>query len=253
MTPPLTLLRLRPDMPALVRAAERRRLLPPGSDPGYALHAALAAMFGSAAPRPFVLRETRRGAELLGYSETPSEELLALAALPQTGEAADLAEPLLAAPPETKPMPDAWRSGQRLGFSLRARPVVRSRPQGRGGPHREHDVFAHARHCAADPGSLPSREGLYLDWLARALGRDGAATLEAARLAGYRSIHVLRRPMRAGARSVAVIEGPDAALEGNLQIGDPAAFAAMLRRGVGRHAAFGFGMLLLSPPGPVAC
>lgn len=253
MMPLLTLLRLRPDMPAIVRAAERRRFLPPGSDPGYALHAALAALFGSAAPRPFILRETPRGAELLGYCETPAEELLALAALPQTGEAADLVEPLLAAQPEAKPMPSAWRSGQRLGFSLRARPIVRSRPQGRGGPHREHDVFAHARHRAAEPDSLPGREGLYLDWLGRALGRDGAATLEAARLAGYRSIHVLRRPLRAGVRSAAVIEGPDATLEGNLRIGDPAAFATMLRRGVGRHSAFGFGMLVLAPPGPVSC
>jgi CRISPR system Cascade subunit CasE len=114
-------------------------------------------------------------------------------------------------------------------------------------------VYAHARYQAVDPAALPSREALYLEWLSRAFGRDSAASLEAARLAGYRSIHVLRRPLRGAARSVALIEGPDATLEGSLRVGDPAAFAAMLARGVGRHAAFGFGMLLLAPPGSVAC
>ena len=38
-------------------------------------------------------------------------------------------------------------------------------------------------------------------------------------------------------------------MAGTLTIGDPDAFAAILSRGVGRHAAFGYGMLLLSPPG----
>ena len=40
-------------------------------------------------------------------------------------------------------------------------------------------------------------------------------------------------------------EGPDATLTGHLRITDPTAFAHLLARGVGRHRAFGFGMLLL--------
>ena len=38
-------------------------------------------------------------------------------------------------------------------------------------------------------------------------------------------------------------------MTGTLTVTDPQAFAALLSGGVGRHAAFGFGMLLLSPPG----
>jgi len=34
---------------------------------------------------------------------------------------------------------------------------------------------------------------------------------------------------------------------GVLQVRDSAAFAALLARGIGRHRAFGFGMLLLKP------
>jgi CRISPR system Cascade subunit CasE len=41
---------------------------------------------------------------------------------------------------------------------------------------------------------------------------------------------------------------PDATFRGTLRVDDPARFAAAaLARGVGRHRAFGFGMLLLRP------
>jgi len=43
-------------------------------------------------------------------------------------------------------------------------------------------------------------------------------------------------------------EGPDAIVHGVLVIHDPAAFSALLVRGVGRHRAYGYGMLLLRPP-----
>ena len=52
-----------------------------------------------------------------------------------------------------------------------------------------------------------------------------------------------RRPR---ARSAA-IQGPDAVLNGELVVGDPAAFASLLANGVGRHKAYGYGMLMLRP------
>ena len=45
------------------------------------------------------------------------------------------------------------------------------------------------------------------------------------------------------------VEGPDAVMAGTLTVADPVAFAGTLGRGIGRHAAFGYGMLLLSAPG----
>lgn len=42
---------------------------------------------------------------------------------------------------------------------------------------------------------------------------------------------------------------PWALLHGTLEVRDPAAFMALLARGVGRHRAFGYGMVLLRPPG----
>ena len=40
---------------------------------------------------------------------------------------------------------------------------------------------------------------------------------------------------------------PSAVLEGTLSITDPVEFRQTLARGIGRHRAFGFGMLLLRP------
>ncbi|MFG1332515.1 type I-E CRISPR-associated protein Cas6/Cse3/CasE [Xanthobacter autotrophicus] len=44
------------------------------------------------------------------------------------------------------------------------------------------------------------------------------------------------------------VSGHSAVLVGTLTVRDAQAFAALLARGVGRHRAFGYGMLLLSPP-----
>lgn len=253
MSAPFTLLRLRPDVAALARAAARREFLPPGGDLGYALHAALAALFGAAAPRPFVLRETSAGAELLGYSGTPADELCTLATLPAIGEGADLAEALLASGFEAKPMPAAWQAGQRLGFTLRARPVVRSRPEGRTGPHREQDVFAYRRVRVEPSKPIPTREEVYGEWLAAALKQTDAASLEHVALVAYRTCRVLRRPVQETGRIVAVIEGPDAVLSGTLRVADGAAFGRLVAAGIGRHRSFGFGMLLLAPAGAERC
>ncbi len=39
-------------------------------------------------------------------------------------------------------------------------------------------------------------------------------------------------------------------MTGTLAVDDPVAFRRLLGRGVGRHVAFGYGMLLLKPVGP---
>lgn len=50
-----------------------------------------------------------------------------------------------------------------------------------------------------------------------------------------------------GGRPKTPVQGPDAVFTGVLQVQDPTAFAALVARGIGRHRAFGFGMLLLKP------
>lgn len=52
-----------------------------------------------------------------------------------------------------------------------------------------------------------------------------------------------------GGRRLVNLERPQALMTGEMVIADAAAFAALLARGIGRHRAFGYGMLLLRPAG----
>lgn len=220
-------------------------------DGGYALHLALRRRFGYAGPQPFRLMDGPDGTmQLLGYDAAP-DALAAAEALPPL-------DPIVAAvfpsPPDARPMPAEWREGQRLGFEVRVRPVVRyggrvraaraERPgawQNRAG---EVDAFVAACERAGE-GVPVDREAVYHDWLARRLA--GAAELEKAEMRQGRRVRTRRSTH--GKPGLARVEGPEAVMAGTLAVADPAAFAALLARGVGRHAAFGFGMLLLSPPG----
>lgn len=140
-----------PDLPRLLRLAARERLLPPGDDPGYVVHAAFAAAFGKdASPKPWALLAPGQGGgaggRLLAYSSRPLEEL--------REHAATFADPTFAAPlrvdlAETREMRTRFPAGTRLGFCVRVRPVARTgRPVDghpsaidRGARGRERDVF----------------------------------------------------------------------------------------------------------------
>lgn len=85
-----------------------------------------------------------------------------------------------------------------------------------------------------------------IDWLATRLA--GAATLDQADLRHFRRTRTLRSTHHSEGRRTHRVEGPDALIGGILTITDPAAFTTLLAKGIGRHAGFGYGMLLLAPP-----
>lgn len=249
--PPLQLLRLVPDMAALARwvAAARQRALQ--DDTGYALHAVLRATLGELAPKPFALLERPGSLQLIGYSRRSPEALaMALAQAPTTDPGAAAALGLTEAGGGLiKPMPARWRTGDRLSFEVRVAPVVRSRQQ-RGGGYPEIDVAFHPDYATVAGGD---REGAHRAWLARELARGGAAALQEARALSFRLTPMARRYAQpaspGGRRPTQPGLLPDLVLRGQLQVGDPAAFDALLARGLGRHRSFGFGCLLLAPPG----
>lgn len=234
-------------------AADRGLMHAGGFDEGRALHHLLGETFGPAALQPFRLLAAPggRGANLYAYA-TMEPDLLR-----ETAQAIALPDALPALRLdglETKAMPTAWRSGQRLGFDILTRPVVRlAKPipahadaMGRPQPERkagaETDAFlAHVlRGGAVDSPSdaVATREAVYLRWFADRLG-------PAARLTEGRMTRFQRR--RAARTNVS--EGPEATLQGTLEIADPERFAEILARGLGRHRAYGYGMLLLRAPG----
>lgn len=237
----LYLSRIRLDLPRLFAWAAARRLPLDDGDVGYTVHCALRMALGDAGPQPFAVHRLkhdwdREETVVYGYGRHDGDALRARLAEPRDPKAAEAL-----APPEVKAMPTEWADGQCFRFAVRACPVVRQDRDGDRARSRETDYF-----LVKTEGKTPEehplrREAVYADWLKRELAREGAAELLDAGMTGYRQIRVRRR-----GGAAAPIK-PDASFQGRLRVRHSAAFQRLLARGVGRHRAFGFGMLLLRP------
>ena len=252
-TATLEMVRAEIDVRAFQRWMGVRRL----QDPDHAMHCLLKECFGELAPKPFRLIVPRGGSSgvFYGYGQAGAEELRESAAI--------CADPLqcrviLADKLDSKPMPSEWQAGKRLGFETRIRPVVRLQrdasrtslaaqrcfKEGELRPGKECDVFLWEAITYPEKGGMQrKREQVYADWLSSQFDRIGGAVLDVkkTKLASFQRTRAIRKLH--GRHS----EGPDAVMRGNLTITDSAAFAALLARGVGRHRAYGYGMLLLRP------
>jgi CRISPR system Cascade subunit CasE len=245
---PLHLVQLRLDLPRLLRSARLSRYHEDKLDLGYLVHTFLDSAFGAASVRPFVLPALAPGmdgasghnssVEVLGYSEIDAEGL--------TRAAQELA------PPEhynaltdvlSKPMPTTWPEGRALRVGLRVCPTTRRRHPVTN-KEVETDAFLAEVTRTNDPNVPLSREAVYTDWLRAALDRAGGVSLLAARLEGFRLVRLLRRTQGED-RSNRLPNYPEAWFDLDLEVQDGAAFTALLRRGVGRQRAFGFGMMVL--------
>jgi CRISPR system Cascade subunit CasE len=212
-----------------------------GADEGRALHHLLSESFGKGAAQPFRLLTApgASGGNLYAYSRMDGAGLRRVAqecALPDAMAVCDLERLAV------KTMPETWREGRRLAFDLRVRPVRRLlKPAGAFPKGAEIDAYL-AEVLRLYPDGRPDderidRAGVYRQWLEHRLGA-------AARVVEAHMVHFERRTAQRGAT---LREGPDVTWHGELTVLDSAAFAARLASGVGRHAAYGYGMLLLRP------
>jgi CRISPR system Cascade subunit CasE len=265
--PPLFMIQLEPDALKAARWMEAQKVSLVGHDDGYGWHALLAACFGDHAPKPFrVIERPRRPLQLLGYG---SHDIAAL-----REHAATFAEPVAiaalgpVAAMAAKQMPATFRAGQRLGFEVRVRPTVRQDRDGDRSASREIDAFLAAVQAAdklAPRGQRPElvRNAVYRDWLAARFGAAARLVPGSFKIESMRRAMLLRRgrPRAPSDRRELVAVGslkkevagqqggsPDAVVSGTLVVESPAELARLLARGIGRHRAFGFGMLLLRPP-----
>ena len=260
----LHLVRLEPETKWLARLAQEPGLRDTEHDPGYLWHLALRRTFGAAAPQPFRVFEPdpetgeHRPLHLLGYAAVDEAALRAARA----EAAAEDGQVFPAAGIASKPLPDAFAAGRMLAFSTRVCPIVRTLRTD-GAKKRELDAFIHV--ASADPEApKPDRGEVYRDWLRGRLHEGGARLLEA-QLASFRLAGLVRRRHASPSGRTATEEGtpkrllaqrarmaarrPDATMDGLLEVRDPERFQTLLARGVGRHRAFGFGLLLLRPAG----
>lgn len=232
-----------------------------GTDEGRALHHFLAETFGKSLIQPFRLMPGRNGAKaasLYGYARCGEGELRQNArdtGLPESSRLFDLAHLAV------KTMPEVWAEGRRLAFDVRFRPVKRllkpleasTRETRRAEAHSkavkppakgaEVDAFLVARlranpESSLGPSDATAREEVYRAWLA---DRLKGATLNpaASRMVSCERVQTLRGSKQS--------EAPDVVFHGELTIYDPTAFACTLAGGIGRHKAYGYGMLLLRP------
>jgi len=209
-------------------------------DFGYTLHAWLAAALGHLAPKPFRCLETRDGdLRVLGYGDADIATLsdhVARFAEPQAATVCDWSRSA------SKTMPTEWPSGRRLGFEVRACPVSRG--------ERERDIYLVSVERSKAEGLEPlPRAEVYRQWLEKRF--SDVVNPQHITLVGMRRVRIYRMHRRRGtvASGGRAVERPDALFSGELTVVDSAGFQQLLARGIGRHRAFGFGMLLLRPPG----
>lgn len=166
----------------------------------------------------------------------------------------------------TKDFAPKLRAGQRLGFRLRASPVVRRQPgssTAKGTRGRRHDVVMdRKRQLVASGAERPDESEIIRDaglaWLTRQGERAGFRLIEAeqdvigddglleqdpqhrsaVRVDGYRQHRVTRRGEKA-------ITFSSLDFEGVLEVTDPDTFLTQVVTGFGPQKAFGCGLMLL--------
>ena len=244
------------DARALSAFAREQGLLHRSIDQGYLVHAALAAVFGERAPKPFVI-ERSLSPDALGVQDgLVSECVLAYSEHTLEGKwaAREHAHLVQWERSGSKQVPTI-AEGSRLGFITRVMPTVRTHAATPGHPAhgrgegREIDAFL-AECFRVGESVKVDRAAVYHDWLARHMkGAEMSfcgAELEDYSLRAFQRIQLMRKERSGGAgRKRHVLERPDAVITGTLRVMDEAAFRALLARGIGRHRAFGFGMLLM--------
>lgn len=248
----LYMLRMQLDIPRLMDLGRRRRLSLRDTETAYLVHCALGETFGDSSPQPFVVeRPTQRAAarhlSVLAYSSQSQEGLRARAqalADPSIYEIINWTR--LAA----KPLPAQWPTACRLGFQVRVCPVVRMAKE--GPTHRkgaEVDAFLAQCWAVGDPKIRVDRDAVYRDWFSQQIARHGGARLIEVKVESFQIERLLRRT-HGEERKNKRCQRPEVTISGTLEVTEGDAFAGLLRRGIGRHRSFGFGMLLLRPDEP---
>jgi len=237
------LIRMRFDLKALFRLGPRpapHRAI----DLGYLIHCSLFELFGEDGPSPFAIAGSRGSfLEVLAYARNPH---FTLAAKAETSGSADHRLAFDWGYFDSKPMPASFPRGGAFRFEVRACPVVR---KGRGSKRfsagAEVDAFLAAVEKVG-PDGVVEREKVYTTWLKETIERSCAVRCEKARLVAMKRSRLFRRGV---AKEAKFFDRPDVTFEGCLRVTDPEGFRDLLLRGIGRHRAFGFGMLLLRRAG----
>lgn len=240
MATAVSIVRMTVDPGALRFYASANRML--DDDGCYALHHAMRRCWGDLAPQPFHAVLGGPEPHVVGF--VPSGTILDA---PRDGDAMALA--VFPGAPEIHAMPHAGMVGDELSFRLRVRPSVRygrevaDAIEARTGrrPPSELDVVAAERLRLGDGAEIDPAAACRT-WLERRL--EGAAELKGFCLLDRRLQRVVRSSH--GRKGLVQVPGWTATMSGTLVVTGEEAFARLVATGVGRHAAFGYGMIMVS-------
>ena len=226
-------------------------------DTDQAIHRILLETFGEITPRPHrALFPKLRAKEATIYGYTPAS------APALKDRATACADPLQAAviPADmilTKPMPANWTAGERFGFDIRTRPIIRvpidsprlnpdgavTAPSRNRVATRESDVYL-LHIINSRENNLPAKDmrTVYAEWLAHLLERQGGASLDpnSASLESFK-----RGPVSHKNPAISRNTSPDVTIHGTLTVRDPEAFGTLIANGAGRQKTYGYGMLII--------
>lgn len=214
----------------------------------YLVHCALSELFQDQAPKPFSVEDNYRqiadyegqAIRVLCYSELDWETLQNLArgfASPTVFEIVDWNRMA------SKPMPAEFPEGMKLGFELRACPVVRKASAGpKWKKGQEIDVFLSKVWEIDDDSVVVDREKIYKEWLIHYFKKQDSADLTSLEMKRF-SIERMSRRNHTPNRKVKIIQRPDVTFTGTLKVRNGEEFKELLYRGIGRHKSFGFGMI----------
>jgi len=243
---PLHLVKIPLRFERLVAIARQRGFPVREVDDGYLAHVVLRELWQEGAPVPFVLRGSARCVEAWGYSRWDAARLV--------DHAVSFGDPSLVAAVAdisavaSRPMP-MFEAGRRLGFEVRACPVVRL-ASGRSGHRRGAEIDAFLARCFAAGADPLSREDVYRDWLMRNLApaTKSGVTVARVEVRGISRVRLMRRT-HGESRRPSRIERPDVRFAGEVIVADGGRLLEYIAHGVGRHRAFGFGALMFVAPG----
>lgn len=242
----------------LMRGERSARSAPPSEvDTGYIVHAALAALFDKQAPRPFYIEPERKtsqgeiaGITVLGYFDS-QKDILSESLRERNTFAQEILRWDMSA---SKRMPTQFDVGTRLRVDVRMCPVVRTTTfrNNRTDKSEELDAFL-ATYNYQSKNSIDPEENkklepidrftVYQSWALERLSRNGM-DIESLSINGFQLTQVSRRNKERAFRSA---QRPAIEVSATVSVNNPESFAAAIRLGIGRHKAFGFGMLRLSP------
>ena len=209
-------------------------------DEGYQLHCGLREVFGELGPQPFRARPYGTlGGIVEGYTTGDAERLAETAS---RGLQSDSEWRRILRVESMTFRPVNWpEKGTEVNYVLDCVPVVRRQKADERGEVRvvEEDAY---RAAVGAERTTRIRSDVYREWLAKRL--DGAARVLSFSLDRFAIKKLERFDSSGKRRKRRVLTRPWATLSGRLRVVDPARFRERVLNGVGKHAAFGAGMMV---------